>query len=153
MSFNSQQFNDLIVTPVLQGLGMWSSAAVNLMLGTCAKESAMGTYLKQVGGGPALGVYQVEPATHDDVWRYLNDVRPDIREKVLKISVKNTDALIYNLYYATAIARIRYWYVEEKLPAADNITGLGLYWDKYYNCNPNKGTVGEFVDSYRRYVR
>lgn len=153
MSIDSKQFEALIIDPVLKLLNMWSPSAVSLMLGTCAQESEFCAYLVQIGGGPGKGPYQVENPTHDDVWRYLNNVRPDIRAKVLTISPQNVDALIYNLYYSTAIARIRYWWVEEELPPADDIYALGKYWDKYYNCNPAKGTADEFVSAYRRYIK
>jgi len=53
-----------IIAPALRHIGMWSGAAENLLLGTAAVESRMGTYLRQVGGGPALGIWQVEPVTH-----------------------------------------------------------------------------------------
>ena len=43
--------------------------------GTAAVESRMGTYLRQIGG-PALGIWQVEPATHLDCWDNWLDYRP-----------------------------------------------------------------------------
>lgn len=153
MSINAAHFESLIVQPVLKHLNMWSKSADVLMMGTCAKESHMGTYLRQVGGGPGLGPYQIEPSTHEDVWRYLDTIRPDIRARVLEIGPRDVSALVHNLHYSTAIARIRYWWEDEDLPAPDNLFGMGRYWDKYYNCNPAKGTAAEFVDCYRRYVK
>ena len=67
-----KQFKDLIVEPVLHAMGMYSESAVNLLLMTVAHESRMGHYIAQVGG-PALGVYQIEPTTaRDVVMRYLS---------------------------------------------------------------------------------
>lgn len=40
---------------------------VELLLLTCAAESAMGKYIMQVGG-PARGIFQMEPNTEKDIW-------------------------------------------------------------------------------------
>lgn len=55
-----QQMKELIIIPVLQAMGKFSPAAVNLMLGTMAQESSCGKYLKQLDDGVALGVFQME---------------------------------------------------------------------------------------------
>ncbi|MEE9541175.1 MAG: hypothetical protein V3V85_06750, partial [Candidatus Thorarchaeota archaeon] len=49
--------------------GASREAAVNLLLGTVYQESTINgiTHLKQVGG-PALGIYQIEPDTEHDTW-------------------------------------------------------------------------------------
>ena len=57
-----------IIEPVLSRLHAASPAARALLLGTAAQESAMGRYIRQLRGGPALGIFQMEPATHDDIW-------------------------------------------------------------------------------------
>ncbi len=40
-----------------------------LMLMIAAHESLGFKFRRQIGGGPALGVFQMEPPTHDDTWR------------------------------------------------------------------------------------
>ena len=42
----------------LKAIDLYSDEAVSLMLGTCAQESAFGRYRRQLGNGPALGIYQ-----------------------------------------------------------------------------------------------
>lgn len=68
MSINCEQLRLYVIRPTLEKIELWSEAAENLLLGTTAQESHMGTYIKQVGKGPALGIYQMEPATHKDIW-------------------------------------------------------------------------------------
>ena len=55
----------LVICPALEKLSLWSPSAEELVLGTAIVESGL-TYLKQHGDGPALGLWQVEPATHDE---------------------------------------------------------------------------------------
>ena len=46
-----------------------SQEAENLLMGTAAQESALGEYIRQLGNGPALGIFQMEPETFDDIVR------------------------------------------------------------------------------------
>ena len=62
---NLGQF-DKVVTDILTKAKVYSDSAKVLLIGTCDIESNLGTYLYQING-PALGIYQMEPATHDDI--------------------------------------------------------------------------------------
>lgn len=158
MAFNKDQFQRLIER-VLTELGMHSRAAVNLLLGTAAQESGFGTYLRQVGGGPALGVFQMEPATEKDIWCSYLVYREDLTETVWQVAGAAYDvgpvmitALEANLSYQVAMARIHYRRVKEPLPPHDNVEALGRYWKQHYNTPKGKGTVQEFAKNYFKYV-
>jgi hypothetical protein len=150
MSINTKQLRELVIQPTLEYLGLDSLAAQNLLLGTCAQESAMGTYIKQVNGC-ALGIYQMEPATHDDIWKNFIFFNFSLKEKVSELGTTQ-GKLIGNLNYATAMCRIHYMRINEPLPAADNIYGLAAYWKKYYNTEKGKGTEEQFITNYQKYV-
>jgi hypothetical protein len=64
-----QVFLTTIIEPVLHHLTEipYDRAAAQLLLGTALKESLQLKYRRQIQG-PALGYYQMEPATHDDIW-------------------------------------------------------------------------------------
>lgn len=143
---NPKQLKSLIIEPVLKTYDLYSEAAVNLLLGTCAQESRMGYYLKQVKG-PALGIYQMEPATHNDILQNM----PEYRE-VEKVRPSPPSALIFDLTYATILCRLQYWRFPEPLPKANDLEGLAKYWKKYYNTEKGKGTVEQFVRNYYKYV-
>lgn len=151
MSIDAKQLKLYVMVPTLAQIGLYSDSAVNLLLGTCAQESQLGTYLKQING-PALGIYQIEPNTHDDVWDNYLKYKGDLGGKVLAIDSRDTNNLITNLAYATAIARIIYLRAPDTLPAANDIEGLAKYWKQYYNTPNGKGCVADFIDNYKRYV-
>jgi hypothetical protein len=151
MSIDTKQLKLYVVIPTLTDLNLWSDSATNLLLGTCAQESAMGTYLKQVVG-PALGIYQIEPATHADVWDNYLRFKPDLAHKVLSLGKRDDKSLITNLAYATAIARIIYLRVAAPLPGSADIEGLARYWKQYYNTPLGKGCVADFIANYKKYV-
>ncbi len=134
---------------------MWSESAEELLLGTAAHESHLGKYRYQVGGGPALGVYQMEPATLVDIYDNYLAFRP--KKQVLVKQVTGVDgpdlySLKYDAVYATVMARLHYWRVPEPLPPPYDIPALANYWDDHYNKNPAKGFPGQWIEDYQRLV-
>lgn len=155
MSMDPVQFRHLI-TKVLIRIGMFSDAACELLMGTCAKESGFGTWLYQLGGGPGLGFFQMEPATEQGIWLHHLPEFPDKRQRLIQVTgVYGPDpwALETRLDYQIGMARHRYAWVPDPLPDPDDIEAMGFYWDTFYNRNPDAGTVAEFVECYLRYCR
>ena len=151
---NIDQLKKYIVEPTLKEFHMHSKAAVNLLLGTAAVESRMGEYIHQING-PALGIYQMEPATHEDIYENYLKYHGDIERLLDKFNWSKTpysSELMYNLRYATVMCRLHYYRVNEILPEADNINGLAVYWKRYYNTENGKGTVSGFISTYNKYV-
>jgi hypothetical protein len=125
--------------------------AVNLLLLTAAQESHMGTYIEQVGG-PALGIFQMEPNTHDDI--YANFVKyKDTLGDYLKYTFKDCTAerLRYDLRYQIVMARLHYYRVPEALPDADDDWGLAHYWKDHYNTHLGAGTPKVAHFNYMKY--
>lgn len=150
------QLRVYVVRPVLEELGLHSRAAENLVLGTAAQESKMGHYVHQLGGGPALGIFQMEPFTHDDIWEnYLDHIAP-LADKVLaagRVQSADSEQLVGNLRYAAAMCRIHYWRIPAGLPGADDVPALAAYWKRYYNTELGRGTPAEFIANYRKFLQ
>lgn len=147
-----RQLRDEVVRPVLTDLNAHSTAAEVLVLGTAAQESHV-TYLRQLGGGPALGIYQMEPATHDDIWDNYLAYRKTLADGVSAYLVPDQprhEQLIWNLAYATAMCRVHYRRVPAALPAANDVAGLAAYWKAHYNTVRGAGTEGEFIENFDR---
>jgi len=156
LGIDSKQLREEIVQPTLRFLDLGNDdSAEELLLGTASQESHMGTYLKQLGGGPALGIFQMEPATFQDLWDNVINHREELREKVCDFEKYNfaSNSMVYNLKFACAMARVQYWRWPEKLPEPDDIEGLAKYWKKYYNSIEGKGTVAEFILNYKKFVK
>lgn len=134
----------LIVRPTLDALHMGGEAAENLILGTGLVESGF-HHLRQTRG-PALGVYQCEPATYRDILRYL-DRRPDIvarlRPFIAGEGLPDASQLVWNLKLATAICRIHYWRKPDAIPA--DLAGQAAYWKRHYNTALGRGTVKKYL--------
>lgn len=151
MSFNKGQFKTLI-EETLKEVGMHSKSAVNLLLGTAAQESNFGEYIKQLYGGPALGVFQMEPATHDDIYTNFLKYKKGIWCRVDDIGGPDEECMVYNLKYATIMARLQYYRRPEPLPYHQDIPAIAAYWKQWYNTPLGKGTVEEFLENYQKYV-
>lgn len=124
-----------------------TETAARLLMLTALHESKGGRYLKQVGGGPALGIFQMEPPTHDDIHKNFLAHRPRLQEIVFAVAggrrthPPSPSLLTYNLRYAAAMARVHYFRSPKPLPAADTgIKGLADYWKAVYNTDLGKGT-------------
>lgn len=152
MGIRAQDLRTYVIGPTLRALNAWSLSAENLLLGTAAQESQLGYYLHQIKGS-ALGIYQIEPATHHDVWKNYLAYRTPLAESIYQLGMPNEEQLIFNLSYATAIARVIYLRVKEPLPKADDMDGLATYYKQYYNTHKGKATTKEFIDNYKRFIQ
>ncbi|GBQ91007.1 hypothetical protein [Gluconobacter albidus] len=144
---NLSQVRSLIVRPALQALGLWSLAAENLLMGTMLVESG-GVYLQQAGGGPAVGLWQMEPVTHDDCWENWLCAPGRSRQatalrQMIGYLAPSAALMIWNLKYAAGMARIRYQRVSAPLPAADDAQALCAYWKTHYNTAGGGGAVND----------
>ena len=156
----AQQLHDYIIKPTLEYMGgnYNSKNARFLMLCTAAIESDCGYYIKQVGG-PALGIWQMEPETHDDIFANcdaMQDCGNDIshfKYTALQLSpTYNMDEdfeavhsdLIDSPKYACAMARLKYSMDIEPLPDYDNFRSVYDYYKRIYNTPAGASTYEKF---------
>lgn len=147
MSLNKYQFKELIektlriFDPVLL-----SPQAVKLQLITAAVESGFGTHLRQLGGGPALGFFQMEPGTFRWLKRVYQTKYPELIDRL-------PEELEWDIRLAIIMARLRYRIVPEALPGENDIQGMAAHWKEYYNTSAGAGKVMDFIEAYQRYVK
>jgi hypothetical protein len=141
---NLDNLRELVIRPALQYIELWSQAAENLVLGTALVESN-GDYLHQVKG-PALGLWQMEPATHDDIWDNYLAFHPELSRLVSLLEseasiTRGASELIGNLYYGAAMCRVHYRRAREPLPEAKDADAMARYWKAHYNTAKGAGRV------------
>lgn len=150
------QFREHIIVPTLSMLQLYSADAEELLVFTCAAESDGGSLLVQVKG-PALGIYQMEPNTYTDIWQ--NYIKS--RSALLSLIAINFDAprlppperMVYDLKYATVMARIHYLRVKDALPKAGDVDAMWEYYKKYYNTPLGKAKKEKAVEDYKRFLK
>ena len=145
-----------IIAPTLKEIGLYSDTALNLVTGTGLVESGFRATV-QIGGGPALGWFQMEPATYKDIWENYLRYRTELGQKILQLISENHEysslslgkqtssepsslALTNNPAFSAAMCRVKY--LRSSLPLPQNTAfNLCQYWKQVYNTPLGKGKV------------
>lgn len=153
--FDVHQFQSYILKPCLQSLSLYSLDAENLLLGTMSQESKFGTYLHQING-PALGIFQMETLSHDDIYENFLKYKPKLSNLIMEACRFNrkpiAQQMVHDLFYACCMARIFYLRIEElhKVPIPSTLEGQAAYWKKYYNTSMGGGTVDQYIANFNK---
>lgn len=150
-----KQFVERVIRPVLIQAGLYAPWAERLVLGTALVESGL-TWLAQTPRGPALGVYQMEPATHDDIWKNYLAYKPRLNAAARRWSAASSvpgmtrpDAaeLVGNLNYATVMCRLHYLRAAGRYvtPSIDSPVAMARVWKLTYNTPLGAGREEHFV--------
>ncbi len=139
-------------------LGHANDNEVRLMLGTWAAENGA-FHRKQIGGGPARGLWQMEWQTADDIFENYLKYRIPLFEELCKIwidlIITEYIPLIWTDYgrhlkryddFACAMARVHY--LRDPDPIPDDLEGQATYWLRVYNAG-GKGTVDHYLSQWR----
>ena len=151
---NKKQLTDLVIIPTLFEIPKgFSGAAVTAIQMIIAHESNGGEYLAQTKG-PALGIIQMEPFTHDQVWKFGDSIQKNA--ELLKIvtpglGVKNTpkaERLVYDLRYNVFMARQKLFMAKGALP--DSPPEMAAYLKKHWN-GDGKATTEKYLNDFIRW--
>lgn len=157
MSINIEDLQKHVIDPTLKHIGLYSKDASELLIMTALAESGA-SHLKQMGNGPAVGIYQMEPFTHDDCWINYLAYKKDIAALISSLSapglygakVGNAQEMAGNLYYATAMARIKYLRDRMPIPSHTDIDAMAAYHKRVYNSTLGKADPKKTADTYRK---
>lgn len=139
------QLTEAIIRPALACLGSQycTQSAVILLLATAAQESLCGEYVTQVGG-PALGIFQMEPPTYRDVLQRAHEPR--------LLAPHHAERMVYDFRYAAQMARLKYWLDPEPLPAADDMGGMWSTYKRVWNTPQGAATKKQFITHWETFV-
>lgn len=133
------------ITEWLLEWGLYSENCVELMLMIVAHESVGGKHRRQIGGGPALSLYQIEPPTHDSIW----DNSDSIKARAAKFGIKrDLSQLELNDKYATFVAR--HYLAMDKNPLPKTTEAMAVYCKSYWN-RTGKATPEKYLADYNRW--
>ncbi len=154
---NLKQFRELIIRPSLEAIDLYSPGAEELLVGICAQESLGGYYINQIKG-PADGIYEMEPATHKDIWEnFLLKSKIELAQKILKTcnfsEVPTSSEMITNLKYATIMTRVFFLRFPDPIPASNDIDGIFDLYKRRYNTPLGSATKESFISNYFCYLK
>lgn len=128
----------------LLDFGMHSDNAVELLAMICAHESLGGKYRKQIGG-PALGVFQIEPATHNSIW----DNSDSIKSRAMRLGIKeDVTRLETDDRYSVFVAR--HYLAQDANPLPKGLEAMASYCKSYWN-RTGKATPEKYLNDYLRW--
>ena len=140
-----------VIRPALLTISLGGDAAEEQMLGTALQESGGGKYLVQIGG-PARGVWQMEPATHSDLWKNYLAYRHTLFDAMNSLKAPGLEGAMQlsgNLLYACAMARLVYARHPDPLPAAGDLEAQAELYKRVYNTAGGAATTAEYVANYK----
>ncbi len=136
---------------------MNSPEAVELLMMTAAQESFCGTYLQQLHGGPALGIFQMEPVTYRCLFNNYLQYDPEIihrLESFFTVHEGNFNIQMRgDIPYQIVIARLNYRRKPGNIPKAWETLQLAEYYKKYWNTHLGAATIPEVLHNYDKYAK
>ena len=152
--FSCHQLRELIVKPCLEGLHCWSQPFEDLIIGTFAHESRFGDYIEQIKG-PALGFWEMEPATYNDLQNYLVKLPETMCRivNVCQITIPHKELMVYNIRFACCMSIVKYMEagIFTRKYNMDSLNNLAIIYKTLYNSSLGKGTEQEFIDNYKTF--
>jgi len=133
----------------------WTPSAEEMLLMIAAHESGLGSSLKQIGSGPALGLYQIEPATMYDNYQNFIYARPGLEKQITEVSgvrLPSEQQLQYNPIYSTIQARLKLYRSPGQLPAPHDAQAMANYAKQHYNSPDGAATEEKYMQDYFRLV-
>ena len=143
---------ELITKWALNELDMYSDDAHAMIMRTGMAESGFRALAQE--GGPAIGFFQIEPATLGDTMENYVMYRPELKTKLYALGFDDVDSeirLMSNIALQAAFCRLKYRRDSKPLPKWDDIEGQAKYWKRIYNSHLGKGTVEHFLEANKGY--
>jgi len=107
-------------------------------------------HLKHMGNGPAIGFFQVEPATLKDTMDNYVKYRPKLQERFKKLGFDESDMeyrVMSNIALQAVFCRLKYKRDKYALPLIGDLEGQAKYWKRVYNSHLGKGTIEHFMEA------
>lgn len=131
-----------LCTEALLDWGLHSDHCVELLAMIAAHESLGGKHRKQIGG-PALGVFQIEPVTHNSVW----DNSDRIRARALRYGItEDVNKLESDDRYSIWVAR--HYLAQDPNPLPKTPEAMAAYCKSYWN-RTGKATPDKYLNDWQ----
>ena len=138
-----------IIVWALKEMDLYSHEAADLIYKTGMAETGY-KHLKQMGGGPAIGFWQVEPATLIDIMDNYVKYRPELEKRLKSLGFNRKHMqvrVMSNIALQAAFCRLKYKRDKYRLPKSNDLESQAKYWKRVYNTYLGKGTIEHFMEA------
>ena len=139
-----------IAEHALYRLDCYSDDGLALVVRTGMAESGYRALRGYGEGNPAIGFWQIEPATMYDMMRNYLSYRPKYKEVLegMGMEFKGDDieiSVMANMGVQAGLCRLHYRRDSKPIPSWDDLEAQGQYWKRVYNTVKGRGTVKHFM--------
>ncbi len=124
-------------------MGRYSPESVLASTMVVAHESTGGTHWVQKNG-PALGIIQMEPDTHESTWKWCDNIQ--LLADKMGIT-KNVNQLVSSLDYNLFMMRCRF--LMDTNPFPKDIRSMAEYLKDYWNSAEGKASANKYLTDYQ----
>ena len=134
----------------LYKIDCYSDDALALVVRTGMAESGYRAFKGYGKNNPAIGSWQIEPATMYDMMRnyiiYRAPYRKALEELGMKFKGDDIEiSVMSNMGVQAALCRLHYRRDSKPIPSWDDLESQGKYWKRVYNTIKGRGTVKHFI--------
>ena len=134
----------------LYKIDCYSDDALALVVTTGMAESGYRALKGYGKNNPAIGFWQIEPATMYDMMRnyiiYRAPYRKALEELGMKFKGDDIEiSVMSNMGVQAALCRLHYRRDSKPIPSWDDLESQGKYWKRVYNTIKGRGTVKHFI--------
>ena len=127
----------------------YSDDALALVVRTGMAESGYRALKGYGEGNPAIGFFQIEPATMnemiDNYIKYRSHYKKNLISLGMNFKKDTIMSVMSNIGVQAALCRIHYRRDKHSIPSWDDLEGQAKYWKRVYNTPKGRGTVKHFV--------
>ena len=138
-----------IAEHALYRLDSYSDDALALVVRTGMAESGYRALKGYGEGNPAIGFWQVEPATLNDMVTNYIKYRPHYEKNLISLGMNFNDdmiiSVISNMAVQAGLCRLHYRRDKDPIPSWDDLEAQAKYWKRVYNTVEGRGTVEHFI--------
>ena len=139
-----------IVEHSLYKIDCYSDDALALVVRTGMAESGYRALRGYGKNNPAIGFWQIEPATMRDMIKNYLSYRKEYKDVLedLGMKLKGDDveiSVMSNMAVQAALCRLHYRRDSKPIPSWDDLESQGKYWKRVYNTIKGRGTVKHFI--------
>lgn len=153
---NKAQLQELIAKPTLEKIPKGYSEESLLAFMMCvAHESNCGEYIKQING-PALGLIQMEPTTHNSVWKFGDSIWDNAEKLGIISSIEaahdihpKPERLLYDLAYNVFMFRQRMFMKPESIPKGPS--QISMYLKEHWNSIHGSADGYSYLNDWKRW--
>ena len=134
----------------LYKIDCYSDDALALVVRSGMAESGYRALRGYGKNNPAIGFWQIEPATMYDMMRnyiiYRAPYRKALEELGMKFKGDDIEiSVMSNMGVQAALCRLHYRRDSKPIPSWDDLESQGKYWKRVYNTIKGRGTVKHFI--------